>query len=232
MSKSIREKYLEALNTFEDWVTVLEWAQRFGELNPDMLEKANREAENQINDTTGLAQLAARIGSIISQGGYEGKIEIDANERPRKVRFITEEKRVEHEQQDIEDDIAPLRRNEIIRNAMQSMGNHEQYRVTEFESIAKQLKTFFGLDFEVDHAKALLNKSDPGEHNPGNFQIILKAHNAKKNNENWERFSINEQIEYIETAIKLQGLVASRFNIELEKEILGSLLERLTKVYC
>lgn len=230
-AKTVREKYLDALATFDDWVTVSEWTQHFSELNPELLDKANREAEKQANETTGLAQLAARIGAIVSTGGYEEKIEIDTSERPRKVRFIPEGKREEHEQQDIEDDIAPLRRNEIIRNAMESMGKQDSYRVTEFETITKQLKNFFGLDFEVDHARALLNKEKSGEHHPDNFQIILKAHNSKKNNNNWDRFSIEEQIEYIETAIKLQVLVAKRLKIEIVDEVLGSLIERLKKIY-
>lgn len=231
MSSSFRVKYLEALKTFDDWVIVSEWAQRFGERYPDLLEKANREAENQANDTTGLREIAARISSIISQDGYEGKIEIDTSERPRKVRYIPEDKRQEHQTQDIEEDVAPLRRNDIIRKANQTLGNHEQYRMTEFEAIAKQLKTYFGLDFEGDHAKALLNKTDPGGHQPDNLQLILKAHNNKKNNDNWLRFSLEEQIDYIESAIKLQGIVAERMQINMEKEILGSLLDRLKKVY-
>ena len=51
---SIRAKYLEALKTFDDWVIVSEWAQRFGEIHPDLLAKAEREAENQANETTGV----------------------------------------------------------------------------------------------------------------------------------------------------------------------------------
>ncbi|CAA0112789.1 hypothetical protein [Zhongshania aliphaticivorans] len=231
MISSMREKYLEALKTCDGWVIVSEWALRFGELYPDLLEKANIEAANQANDTTGLREIAARISSIISQGGYEDKIEIDTSERPRKIRFIPEGQRSQHECQEIEEDVAPLQRNEIIRLANLVMGNRDQYRVSEFEAISKQLRIFFALDFEVDHSKALLNKLEPGNHHPDNFQLILKAHNAKKNNDNWERFTIDEQISYIETAIKLQGIVASRFNIEMEQQILGSLLERLKAVY-
>jgi len=231
MSTSFRAKYLEVLSTFDDWIIVSEWAQRFTEKYPDLLDKANREAENQANDTTGIREIAARIGSIISQGGYEDKIEIDTSERPRKVRYIAEKDRVEHEKQDIEDDVAPLRRSEIIKLALQSMGNSEQYRITELESISKQLKTFFELEFEVDHASALLNRENPGGHQPDNLQILLKAHNAKKNNDNWVRFSIDEQIDYIEGAIRIQGVVASRMGIEMEYEILESILERLRKVF-
>lgn len=231
MSSSFRAKYLEALKSLGDWTIVSDWAQRFGEIYPDLLEKANREAEKQVNDTTGLREIAARISSAINHGAYENQIEIDTSERPRKVRFIPEEKRVEHDSKEVEDDVAPLRRDEIIKSANNSMSNIEKYRVEEFEAISKKIKQFFGLEFEVDHAKALLNQSEPGMHHPNNFQLILKAHNAKKNNENWERFSLEEQIEYIDTAIKLQSIVASRFNIEMEREVLGSLIDRLKKVY-
>lgn len=228
---TFRAKYLEALKSFDDWVTVGEWSQRFGELYPDLLEKANREAEKQANDTTGLREIAARIGSIISQGGYKDKIEVDTSERPRKVKLVSEEERREHESNEIEEDVAPLRRNEIIRLANESMSIQDQYRSAEFEAIAKQLKIYFGLDFEVDHAKALLNNEEPGPHHPDNFQLILKAHNSKKNNQNWERFSLDEQIEYIESVIKTQQIVASRFGIEMVNEVLGSLIDRLKKVY-
>lgn len=231
MDKSFREMYLDTLRTFEDWVIVSEWAQRFSELHPELLEKANREAENQASDTTGMREIAARIGSIISQGGYEGRIEIDTSERPRKVRYIPEDKRVEHEKQDIEDDIAPLRRDERIKLAVKSFGTHEKYRADEFDSIARQLKQYFGLDFEVDHAQALLNQESPGEHHPDNLQLLLKTHNGKKNNSNWQRFCIDEQVEYIEAAIRLQAIVAPRFGVELENQVLGALLKRIKDVY-
>ncbi len=228
---NITEKYIEALKSFDDWVIVSEWATRFGELHPDLLEKANKEAENQANETTGLREIAARISSAISRGAYENKIEIDSSERPRKIRFLTKELRTEYESHEIEEDIAPLKRDEIIRLAMQSMGSLEKYRGSEFEAIAKLLKSYFGLDFEVDHACALLSKDKPGVHHPDNFQLILKAHNAKKNNNNWDRFTIDEQVDYIESAIKMQKIVSSRFNIEIDLTVLDSLLERLKKVF-
>jgi len=231
MSNSFRAKYLEALKTFDDWVIVSEWAQRFGELHPDLLEKAEKEAQNQANDTTGLREIAARISSVISNGAYENQIDIDTSERPRKVRFIPEASRKEHDAQEIEEDVAPLRRDEIIKKAMISMSTHDKYRVSEFEDIAKKLKSFFGLSFEVDHANALLNPDEPGLHHPDNFQLILKAHNSKKNNENWVRFTFDEQVEYMDTSIKLQLLVASRFGDELDENILSSLISRLKNVY-
>lgn len=64
----IHEKYLEALKTFDGFVTVSEWAVKFGEMYPELLEKANKEAQNQKNDTTGLREIAARISSRLATG--------------------------------------------------------------------------------------------------------------------------------------------------------------------
>jgi hypothetical protein len=81
------QKYLEALKSFEDWVVVSEWAIKVGEIYPDLLEAANVQAANQANETTGLRELAARISSNLSSGGFPD-VEVDDRERPRKVRYI------------------------------------------------------------------------------------------------------------------------------------------------
>lgn len=228
---NITEKYLEALKQADDWVMVSEWAQKVAAVYPDILAKAEREAANQANDTTGLREIAARISSSISRGAYAGKIEINDAERPRLVRYLPEAELEEHISQDVDEDIAPLRRGDIIKTAMDELGTHELYRVSEFEAISKTLKQLFGLDFEVDHAQALLNGQAPGAHHPDNFQLLLKAHNAKKNNDNWQRFTFAEQSDYILTAIRLQTLVSTRMNIDLNSDVLDSLLSRLEKVY-
>lgn len=228
---NISKKYLEALKEINDWVIVSDWAKKVGELYPDILLKAEQEAVNQATETTGLREIAARISSAIVRGAYQDAIEIDTSERPRKVRYIPGEERVQHEAEEIEEDVEPLKRDDIIKEANQSMETYDSYRVNEFETISKQLKTFYGLNFEVDHAKALLNPTDPGPHHPDNFHLILKAHNTKKHNKNWDRFTLDEQIEYIQTAIKLQSIVASRLEVDLEEQVLDSLLQRLRNIY-
>jgi len=230
-SLKLTEKYLEALKTVDDWAIVSDWAIKIGESYPDILAKAEQDASNQANDTTGLREIAARVSSNISRGAYAGRIEIDDTERPRKIRFIPESEQAAHLEQEIDEDLAPLKRNEIIKLATREFGTHENYRVAEFEAVARQLKSYFGLNFEVDHAQALLNKEASGQHHPDNLQLLLKDHNGKKNNKNWQRFTVDEQIQYIETAIKLQTLVAPRFGIDLEQQVLGALLERLKSIY-
>ncbi|MEC9413087.1 MAG: HNH endonuclease [Pseudomonadota bacterium] len=227
----IIDKYLEALKTFDDWVIVSDWAKKFGEMYPDLLEKAELEAANQLNDTTGIREIAARISSALSRGAYDDLVEIDTSDKPKRVRFVPEPLRQIHQAQEIEEDIAPLKRDDIIKQSLNTISTHERYRLTEFENIAKQLKAFFGLDFEVDHAKSLLNASESGQHHPDNLQLLLRAHNARKSNENWTRFSIDEQISYITTAIKLQELVADKFQIHMEHRVLDSLIDRLKSIY-
>ncbi|WP_419777179.1 HNH endonuclease [Malaciobacter marinus] len=227
----INEKYLESLKSFDDYVTVSEWTEKVGILYPDILEKANKEAQNQKNATTGLREIAARIGSRLSTGGFDGFVKIDDTERPRRVKYISKEELDENTTQDIEEDLEPLNRKEIEKYSEDKMALKELYRLDEFRNIQKAFKTFFKLDFELDHAKALLNKQDAGEHHPDNFQLILKYHNGRKSNNNWKRFTIKEQIEYIEKAIELQSLLASRLDIVIDKAILDSILSRLKAVY-
>ena len=78
---NMHEKYLEALKLTDGWVKVSEWAIKVGERFPEVLEKAEKEAVNQANETTGLREIAARISSRISRGEYAEKIEIDTGEK-------------------------------------------------------------------------------------------------------------------------------------------------------
>jgi hypothetical protein len=227
----ITEKYLEALKTFSDYVTVSEWAQRFSEMFPDELQKANEQAANQKHDTTGLREIAARISSRLSTGGYSKEVLIDDSERPRKVKYITKDELIEQEQIEIDEDIEPLRRQDIINNATNQLEIFELYRITEFENIQKAFKQFFGLDFEIDHAEALLNSEKQGEHHPSNLQLLLKYHNGKKNKNSWNRFTYEEQEDYIKKSIALHSLVADKFDVEIDNKILESLLNRLKKIY-
>ena len=182
---NITEKYLKAIEQYEGWLTVSEWAVKVGEHYPDLLEKANREAEQQANDTTGLREIGARVSSAIARGAYIDRIEIDATERPRKIRYVSAEEHQTLLNEELEEDVAPLKRGEIIARDQQTLSTNELYRIAEFENISKNLKQFFGLEFEIDHAQALLNEEQPGRHHPDNLQLLLKVHNGKKNKKNW-----------------------------------------------
>lgn len=227
----IHEKYIEALKTFDEFITVSQWATKFGELYPELLEKANKEAQNQANETTGLRELSARISSRLSTGGFDGFVQIDTSERPRKIKYITKKELEENTNHDIEEDLEPLTRQDIEKESENSMAINELYRLDEFRNIQKSFKKFFSLDFELDHATALLNKQTKGKHHPNNLQLLLKYHNGKKSNNNWQRFSLDEQIAYIKKTIELQSLVSNQLDINIDENILNSLLERLRQIY-
>ena len=211
----IHEKYLEALKTFTNFVTVSEWAEKFVEMFPEELEKANIQAQNQVRDTTGLREITARISSRIATGGFSQKILIDDTERPKKVKYLTKEELDNYEQREIEEDIEPIKRQDIINNATSKLEVYELYRITEFENIQKSFKQFFNLDFEIDHAEALLNNEKQGEHHPNNLQLLLKYHNGKKNKNSWNRFTFDEQVDYIKKSVALHSLVADKFEVEI-----------------
>ncbi|WP_417499307.1 hypothetical protein [Methylophaga sp.] len=122
----IIDKYLEALKTFDDWVIVSDWAKKFGDMYPDLLEKAELEAANQLNDTTGIREIAARISSTLSRGAYDDLVEIDTSDKPKRVRFVPEPLRQIHQAQEIEEDIAPLKRDDIIKQSLNTMSTHER----------------------------------------------------------------------------------------------------------
>jgi len=226
----LHEKYIKAIENNHDWLTVSEWALQVAERYPEILAKAENDAVNQKNKTTGLREIAARISSRLSANGFES-LDVDTSEKPKKVRYIRPEEKTEHLEQDLEEDIAPLKRNELIKLHTESLTIQDLYRIDEMEVISKQIKTYFSLDFEVDHAQALLNPQTPGKHHPDNLQLLLKAHNGKKHSKNWERFSFDEQAEYITTAIKLQEIVAQRLGVQLESSVITSLIQRLKAIY-
>jgi hypothetical protein len=231
MAQNISQKYLEAIKALNSWVTVSEWAVKVGELYPEILEKAEKEALAQKNETTGLREITARISSNISRGAYLGKIDIDESEHPRKVRYITESEARTHEEQELEEDLAPISRSQKIRADEATLSTKDKYRLTELESIISQLRTIFNLDFELEHAKALLNPENAGQHHPDNIQILLKSHNRLKSNKNWDRFSIEEQIDYIKSVVKVQKIVSKRMGVDIEDEVIDQIIKRIEAVF-
>ena len=231
-----KDKYIEALKSLDGFVIVSEWAETFANMFPEDMESANTDAERQNkkkdkNFTTGLREIAARLSSRTSSGAFGSNIEIDNSERPKRVRFIDDDEKKDVEQRSIEEDIEPLKRNEIIKNAINSLEAKQLYRLMQFEQIKNDLNKWFKTSFEIEHSTALLNQDQQGSHHPDNIQLLIKSHNAKKSSQNWNRFSLKEQIEYINKVIELQKLVLGNFNLEFEKYILEDILDRLKRIY-
>lgn len=61
-------------------------------------------------------------------------------QKARKIRFLPENEISDHIERDIEEDIAPLTRQQIIKKHTEELSTDELYRMKEFESIIDQLK--------------------------------------------------------------------------------------------
>ncbi len=228
---SINDKYLSALEKANDWITISEWAQKVSEGFPELLQKAAKQAAAQKNETTGLREIAARLSSQISRGAFGNTVEIDLSERPKRVRWLSEEAAKEHEELEIEEDLEPLKRSQKIKKQSDAFTIKEKYRFGEFDGIIRQLNALFATDFELDHAQAILNKADPGNHHPDNFQILTRSHNRKKSGTNWSRLTIDEQIAYIFSVIGTQKIVARKMKLDIQDEILTLIVDRIKRVY-
>ena len=90
----VQQNYLETLKSIGDWVTITAWADRVAEDYPAMLEKAEKDARNQVTDTTGLKEIAARISSAVSNGAFVDLIDVDHSQTPKQVRYLADELRL------------------------------------------------------------------------------------------------------------------------------------------
>ena len=228
---NIQKKYLETLKLINDWTTISEWAVKFGEINPELLAQAHEQALNHKNPSTGVREIAARMSSGIATGTFDGNVEIDTSERPKKVRYVSDDEVSQYVEKEIEEDVEPLNRAERIEQDERLLNQKETYRVAEILDVTKAMSRMFRLDFEVDHAMAVLNPEQPGRHHPDNMQILTKAHNGRKNNANWDRFSFEEQIEYIKSVIKVQKIIEHKMDVELDDALIENLIARLKLVY-
>lgn len=228
---SIRERYLLSLQKVGDWLTISDWAKVVAKDNPDLLDSANEQAKNQKQKTTGLREIAARLSSLTSSGALNDFILVDLESKPRRVMFATKDEIAAAQRIEIEEETEELTREDIIREHAEKFSTEERYRLSELEQIIKQLKLHFHLDFELDHASALLNEENPGKHHPDNVQLLLKSHNVRKNKQNWNRFSFEEQVEYLSAVVKVQKIVSSKMSIDLDEKVIDRIVKRLQLVY-
>jgi len=232
MSKlTINEMYLEALQSIGDWTTVSDWALKFAEIYPDQLEKAEKQAAAQKSDTNGLREIAARISSQTSRNEFGGRVEVDTSERPRKVIWLDDVNIKLHEQREQEEDIEPITRRQREKQQYDELSTKDKFRMTEFVDVISQLNKFFGTFFELEHAKSLMNKEDAGDHHPDNIQILLKTHNRSKSGKNWNRFSVEEQLDYISKVINVQKIISTKMGIEIDEEVLDMIFDKIKKIF-
>lgn len=85
-----RERYVEALRSLGQWVTIAAWGDKVCEMFPDLLEESEIQASEQKQDTTGRIEINARLSSYLASGRFP-EVEVDESVRPKMVRFISKE---------------------------------------------------------------------------------------------------------------------------------------------
>lgn len=219
------EKYLEALKQIKDWTTVSDWAKKVAELYPEILKEANKQSKSYKRPSTGVREIAARIGAKFSTTTYDGLVEIDDSQRPRRVRFIKSQIS-QHNQKLSEKE--EYNRSKKIRYDNKNLSSHENYRKKEFEKITKTLSKELHINFELEHAAPL---KGGGKDNPNNMQILIKAHNGKKSTSKWTRFTLEEQIDYIRALIDIQKNLEKKMGVKLNDKIIEMVIANLRNIF-
>lgn len=211
--KNRKEQFIEALQTFDDFATVSEWARRFNELYPKVFENSSKGKYQQAKDS---------IWRHISKNDFSN-LECDSSGEIKKYKYISDEiRQAEYEKE--------RQREKIEKTAEEKWGSIDKYRSIEMDSIAKALNNIFKTNFEKDHAISI-NSEKEKAHHPDNFQLLLKNHNCKKLIKNWKRFTFEEQENYIKKAIELQCLLKDKIGFDYDEKVLNLLLERLKAVF-
>jgi hypothetical protein len=229
--QTINDMYLNALQEIGNWTTISDWAIKFSEMYPDQLEKAEKQAAAQKQETTGLREIAARISSQTSRNEFLGRVEVDTSDKPRRVRWLSDESAKNHEIQEQEEDIKRLTRKEKEKIQYEELSTKDKYRMDEFVEVISQLNKFFGTDFELEHSKAIMNSQDPGDHHPDNIQILLRSHNRTKSDSNWVRFSVEEQLDYITKIVQVQMIISEKMKVDIDKDVLEIIFGKIKNIY-
>lgn len=216
------EKYLQALKTFDEAVSIATWSSKYLQMFPP---------SSELDLSSELKQTIQKISLKISSGKFNESVFVDCDETPRLVKFITKDEFEKNTEIIIDADLEPIIRKELIKSSKDSLEAKELYRVTEFENIQKGFKEFFKIDFEIVAMQYLLDQNKDRHYNPTNLQFLLKHHQNKKANNSWDRFTIDEQIEYIKKVVELQGTLNDRLCVEINNSVLESLISRLIAIY-
>jgi len=80
------EKYLNALNYANDWVTINEWANLVDQHFPELVTEAHDQAQEYKTPSNGLREIAARISSELTRTNFRKYVLIDDTVSPKKVK--------------------------------------------------------------------------------------------------------------------------------------------------
>ncbi len=212
-------------------VTRPEWAELVGKKYPELLKKATLQGSSRSPSRSGVSILSTSMSASLRGSKESVFIETVVVDNLTKFRYITEEKSLENIEKALDEEELYSTRAEIIKAGNSVMTKFDSFRYKEFQEIQKNFKTLLKLDFEIDHANALMNPTEPGDHHPDNLQLLNSRFNSIKGKYNWKRFTIEEQVKHIRdyAAPYLEHKI--NLNIEYGEDCLEILIKRLEAIY-
>ena len=219
-----KAKMIEVLKEADEWLTSSEWASKLIDAYPEVGAAADEKASKWANPKSGLRSLAGEINScLVNRRGPFAHTEVDKKSSPQKTRYVEEIEKLDEKEKlsEVED----LTRTERIRQDSQLLTENEKRLIEGINEISKQFKKSFHIRLEVDHAQAIMNE-DGGKHHPGNLQLLTEEDNRCKSSDNWERFTFEEQYDYLERLFENKQM---RFDVN--HDLFEILLKQLGIVY-
>jgi hypothetical protein len=218
-----QEKFIKILRTFEEPVTVSEWASRVVEEYPTIL--------NQINSITNepmtLKSLATTISLKVSRGGFPEVQVLDAKLHGR-VLYLIKNKKNDLTKREVPKDVESIALASKIKEDIKKSTEQDKYRLEELTSICSQLNRYFALNFTLHHAQSLTHSK--GRHHIDNLQLLTTEHILLKK-DGRKKFSIEEQRAYIKRIISVHMMIVKSIDLNLTDDVLELLLDRLEKIY-
>jgi hypothetical protein len=223
MTKS--EKFIEVLRTFDEPVTVAEWAKRIIDLYPLVLVPTNRETDA----TMTLLELTTVMSVKLSKGEFP-EVKVDYSEPYRKVQYISDFTKKDLIKEYANSDREPILYEEYKSEGISKLNESERYRVEEFKSIVTQLNSYFNMNFEIHDLSLVARRKEKVRYHPDNFELLTSEHATKKLADK-VRFTIDAQKAYIKRMLVADAMISKVLDIDVTDQVLDMLLDRLEKIY-
>ncbi len=204
---------------------------RQGDEDEPTLEMAIQRITRRFNDSFVKGNLDPKIW--IYNGTGVRQIRIASGDKEASLLTLTEKLLLEKGVKSGEDMETTITRKEREKRDSTKWISDDTYRYGEFKDIASSLNKHFNLDLEVDHAWAIMCDDKPGQHHPDNLHLLSKRHNVIKNNFSSNRFTIEEQEDYITDLVTFNKKHSDRLNLRAHgtEKVLEKLFIRLEAIY-
>ncbi len=211
--KTTRDRYRFAIRSFdmELGCTTKEVTAKIYEIFPEWAEEKQEKSKrkNQIN---------AEINSAFVAIGITG-FRCDKSVKPARIYYNSIDDECEDSIADSpEAEEAAYDRSIVISNAVETMPIEDNNRMDLFGYVRDMLNKT-GLKVDLDHSTSLLEGRE-SSHHPDNMQILTASANRTKNSKSCDRFSFEEQSDYLLYKAKIGNRLGGSINVDMVERLL------------